>query len=649
MNRAFSILTTKAIDDDQRIIEGWATTPTPDRMKDVVDPLGVIFSNPLVLLHQHDNARPVGTVEFSKPTKDGIKFRATLPKIMEPGALKNRVDTAWAEVKAGLVRAVSIGFRPLEMAQMDDGGIRFTKSEVLELSLVSVPANAEATITMVKSIDSGLRAASGTIARQEKPAASGVKINLNQKGKPKMAKKMTLAEQISAFLSTREEKSLRMNEIMEEAEGSTLDESQVDEFDGLELEVKQIDAHVKRLRTLEKADAATARPVGDVSTYEKAAESRGSFAPIAARVKAPAPDAGIRFARLARIKAISALDYEPRGMVAERLFGDRDPEFVQMVKAAVPAHTTTNTGFLVGAEGGMFADFVEYLRPQTILGKFGSNGIPALRRVPFRVPLLSSTSAGEGYWVGEGKAKPLTNFTGSRTTIEPMKVAAITPATMELIRDSSPSAEAWLRDELVKALQARMDTDFIDPAKAVSGTVSPASITNGATAIPSTGSTSDDIRMDIRSVFQKFIDANNAPTNGVWIMSHTNALALSQMRNALGQVEFPGMTMNGGMLEGLPVIATQYAGANVTLVNASDIYFADEGGVEVDFSREASLEMSDTPTMDSDTPTPTSLVSMFQTNSIAFRAERTINWARRRPSAVVYLTNVTWGGAIPAS
>jgi hypothetical protein len=34
---------------------------------------------------------------------------------------------------------------------------------------------------------------------------------------------------------------------------------------------------------------------------------------------------------------------------------------------------------------------------------------------------------------------------------------------------------------------------------------------------------------------------------------------------------------------------------------------------------------------------------MFQTNSVAFRAERTVNWARRRPSAVAVLTGVNWG------
>ena len=42
-----------------------------------------------------------------------------------------------------------------------------------------------------------------------------------------------------------------------------------------------------------------------------------------------------------------------------------------------------------------------------IIGKFGTNGIPALRRVPFNVRILGQTSGGDAYWVGEGAPKPV--------------------------------------------------------------------------------------------------------------------------------------------------------------------------------------------------------------------------------------------------
>jgi hypothetical protein len=118
--------------------------------------------------------------------------------------------------------------------------------------------------------------------------------------------------------------------------------------------------------------------------------------------------------------------------------------------------------------------------------------------------------------------------------------------------------------------------------------------------------------------------------------------------NALGQAEFPNISMGGGALfPGLSVITSQSVPSGVVVaVQPSEIYYADEGGFMIDVSREASLQMLDNPTNDVVTPTPTSMVSLWQTNSVGFRCERVLNWALRRPSAVAYITGVAWGGAV---
>lgn len=457
----------------------------------------------------------------------------------------------------------------------------------------------------------------------------------------------TIAEQISAFEATRAAKAAELETIMTTTEGETLDAEAAEAADTLTAELKSIDDHLKRLRVVESIKASAAKPVEGVKSVETGSQARAGVV-----VKQPQKlDPGIAFARLARVKAISRLDNEPQREVAKALFGEDSPIYGIVAKAAVAAGaTTTWAANLVGDETSVFADFIEYLRPQTILGRFGNNGVPSLRRVPFRTPLVGQTGGGQGYWVGEGKAKPLTSFDFSRTTLEPLKVANIAVVTEEVLRDSSPSAEMIVRDALAAALRERLDTDFIDPAKAASANISPASITNGITPITATGTgDADDVRADVKALFQEFIDANNAPTSGVWIMSATTALALSLMLNPLGQPEFPGISMNGGTLFGLPVIVSEYVptitgGTYVALVNAQDIYMADDGGITVDMSREASLQMDNAPTMTSDSPTGTSVVSLWQTNSVGFRAERSINWARRRDSAVALLGAVNWGG-----
>ena len=157
INRAYSLLEIKGVSDEQRVFTGLATSPVPDRIGDIVDPLGVKFSNPLPLLWQHQHDKPVGHVVFDKPTKNGITFTATLPTIDEPGPLKDLVDMAWQSIKAKLVRGVSIGFRSLKHAYLDSGGVHFQESEVYELSAVTIPMHQLATIQNVKAMDTGSR------------------------------------------------------------------------------------------------------------------------------------------------------------------------------------------------------------------------------------------------------------------------------------------------------------------------------------------------------------------------------------------------------------------------------------------------------------------------------------------------------------
>jgi HK97 family phage prohead protease len=155
-HRGYSLLEIKSVDEEQRLIEGWASTPKIDRMGDIVEPLGITAAPTIPLLLHHDSRLPVGTVALGKPTKKGVPFTARLPKIAEPGALQDRVDEAWQMVKYRLIAATSIGFRILDDAiERIETGFRYLKTEVMELSLVAIPAQDEAVITSFKSFCAG--------------------------------------------------------------------------------------------------------------------------------------------------------------------------------------------------------------------------------------------------------------------------------------------------------------------------------------------------------------------------------------------------------------------------------------------------------------------------------------------------------------
>lgn len=154
--KSYTLLDIKTIqDDEQRIIKGIATTQTLDRDGDIVEPLGAEFTLPIPFLWQHNREEPIGEVVAAEVSKQGIMVEIHIAKIEEAGQLKERIDMAWQTIKNGLVKGLSIGFHGREFQFINDGGYgrRFTAWDWHELSAVTIPANAEATIISVKQAD----------------------------------------------------------------------------------------------------------------------------------------------------------------------------------------------------------------------------------------------------------------------------------------------------------------------------------------------------------------------------------------------------------------------------------------------------------------------------------------------------------------
>ena len=155
MKLAYSLLEVKSVNDDDWTFEGIATTPTPDRVDDVVEPKGAEFTLPVPFLWQHDKRQPIGQVIEASVTDSGIavKFKLTKPDEVQSEKLKERLQEAYDSIKTGLVRGLSIGFRGLEVADIQGTwGYKFIKWDWYELSAVTIPANQEATITGIKTL-----------------------------------------------------------------------------------------------------------------------------------------------------------------------------------------------------------------------------------------------------------------------------------------------------------------------------------------------------------------------------------------------------------------------------------------------------------------------------------------------------------------
>lgn len=455
----------------------------------------------------------------------------------------------------------------------------------------------------------------------------------------------TIQDQIKDLRNTRAHKAAQMEEVAQKAieEGRSMDESEAEQFDTLEAEIKQIDADLERFEKLEKLQVQRAEPVrrtveNDTRTTEKDT-NRGPT--IITRKEADEKFKGQNFTRIVIAKALAHLEQISPVVVAEKRWGKTNPLLVEVIKAAVAGGGSGSGEWgaeLVTADSRYTGDFIEFLYSRTVFDQL------PFREVPANVLIKGQDGAATGYWVGESSAIPVSAADFLSVELKPLKVGALAVVSNELLRDSSPSAEMLVRDTLVNASAQRIDSTLFSTSAAVSG-VSPAGLLNGVSAIAATGLDADSVYDGIRSLYAPFISAKNA-TGLTYVMNPARAKAISLLRNALGQKEFPELRATGGTLDGDPVVTGDNVNeAHVILLKPSDIYKIGDGGVQVSISRDAAIEMDNAPAMDSENPTGATgaVVSMFQTESTAIKVVRSINFAKRRSHAVQYVGDASWG------
>jgi HK97 family phage prohead protease len=138
-------------DSEERTATFIASTGTVDRQGDVVDvdgwELAEFRKNPVLLFGHDSRALPIGRVSDIK-VEDG----KLMAKTEGVGAgVHEMADSVWSMVKNGFLNAVSVGFRALETEPRFDKdgvwqGYKFIRQELMELSIVPVPANPEAIV-----------------------------------------------------------------------------------------------------------------------------------------------------------------------------------------------------------------------------------------------------------------------------------------------------------------------------------------------------------------------------------------------------------------------------------------------------------------------------------------------------------------------
>jgi HK97 family phage prohead protease len=122
--------------------------PTPDRYGDVIEAkpdswiVANFNKNPIALLN-HDSSFPIGTWKNVRVENGALRGRLHLA----PPGTSLRHDEVRKLVDAKILRAISVGFMPVESrprSNLMNGGVLYSKMELTEASLVSIPANPSA-------------------------------------------------------------------------------------------------------------------------------------------------------------------------------------------------------------------------------------------------------------------------------------------------------------------------------------------------------------------------------------------------------------------------------------------------------------------------------------------------------------------------
>lgn len=284
-------------------------------------------------------------------------------------------------------------------------------------------------------------------------------------------------------------------------------------------------------------------------------------------------------------------------------------------------------------------DFAEALRAQTLIGRMSG-----FSRVPFNVRLLAAGSGTTASWRGEGNPMPVSRpDLDDNGAIEWAGVGAISVFTQELARSSAPGIDGVLSADIVRAVAAAIDVAFVDPENSGTPGVKPASVTSGATEIPSTGSEIANLDADFEDCIVAI--GNSDLASAYWCMSPRVATHLSLMRGDAGAAAYPLITARGGSLLGIQVLtsnavaqdADSPAETYIALVVASEILLADDGAAKIDYSTQSALQLIDAPSTGAQSQVP-----LWQNNLVAVKGERAINWARRRATAAAYISGVSF-------
>ena len=640
---------------------------TPDRYGDVIAAdgwqLDNFKKNPIALFG-HSSSFPIGTWKGLHVKDGGLRGNLQLA----PAGTSERIDEIRKLVEAGILRAVSVGFVPIEKQTIDAradsmfGPFKYFKQELVETSLVSIPANPNAlavakslkvsddTIRMVFAKHGDKDTARRSLAHRQ--ARRNATTSSQGKTMSTLAQRIKDSEQ--RLLAARD----KLSAHLEKSDDNNVTDADLEARQTLNTEIVKGERTLDSLRESEKLLGQGSEDGGRTMTRSSVpAVVSGSTAftqparPFSVSAKKLTPLDF--FVRAGAIQLVAHRERKPLDEIRRMIYGDDEATKAVLewqTKAASAPAMTTVVGWAAELVQQIVIDFMATLSPKSVFPRLSGAGLTLTfgRNGKIIIPTRSRTPTIAGSFVGEGLPIPVRQGAFTSQTLTPKKMAVITTWTKELDEHSVPAIEGLMRDAIQVDTAVSLDSVLLDTNAAT--VVRPPGILNGVSGLtPTAGGGFNALVGDIKQLTNALLAGTLGNIrNPVWLMNPAQV-------NSIGLVAAPGAgvfpfrdEIARGTLGGWPVIDSGTVPINtVIVVDAADFVSVSGDAPRFEISDQATLHMEDTsPTDISTSGTPAVVAypakSMFQTDMLALRLILPVNWCLRRTGVVAWVAGVTW-------
>lgn len=289
---------------------------------------------------------------------------------------------------------------------------------------------------------------------------------------------------------------------------------------------------------------------------------------------------------------------------------------------------------------------IELLRARTTV-----RSRPGVRVLPLpngNLTLPRQATSATANYVGELVNIPTSNPTTNSISLAAKKLTIMVPQSGELLRRSSPSSDAMIRDDLILSMADKEDSTFLRAAGSSTipkGLKAYCDATSATQVITANQTVSlANITNDLGKLILAVVNANTPMVAPHFILSRRSERFLMDLRDGNGNIAFPEMAM--GRLREYPYVATTQVPDNLTLsISGSDVTLTSE----VYFGDFSELLIGDAPTFDMKVSDEaayhdgSNVVAAFSQDTVLYRLIIEHDTAIRHPRSFAMLNGVTWG------